>query len=171
MRRPTIAVCGASGALTPELERLAEELGGEIWRAGFDLVCGGQDGVMEAVSRGYAQARGDRPGTIIGILPGSAAADANAYCDLVVPTGLGYARNTLVVLAGDGIVLCGGGSGTLSEAAFAWQFGKPIAALEPSGGWARELAGRALDGRRADRIHAATTPADAVAWLKARLAA
>lgn len=170
-RRRVIAVCGASGSIDGALALLAEDLGGEICRADFDLACGGLDGVMEAVSRGYARARAaSGGGLVIGILPGARADEANEHLDVAVPTGLGYARNTLVVLAGDGVVLCGGGSGTLSEAAFAWQFAKPIAALAPSGGWARELAGRALDARRADAIFAAATAAEAVAYLARRLA-
>jgi uncharacterized protein (TIGR00725 family) len=145
---------------------MAERLGGAIHRAGFDLVCGGLGGVMEAAARGYARARGDQRGVVVGILPGADAQAASRDCDVVIPTGMGFARNALVVLSADGVVLCGGGTGTLSEAAFAWQFGRPLCSLAPSGGWARELAGRTLDDRRPDRIEAFDDPTAAVAYLK-----
>jgi len=165
VRRHTIAVCGASRANGP-LIMVAERLGAEIFAAGFDLVCGGLGGVMEAAARGYALARGDRPGVVVGILPGADGRAASRYCDVVVPTGIGFARNVLVVLAGDGVVLCGGGTGTLSEAALAWQHGRPLCALRTSGGWAEQLAGRTLDDRRADRVEAFDDPAAAVEHLR-----
>jgi len=120
---------------------------------------------MEAACRGAAEARaaGEGSGIIVGILPGKSREEANRYCDVVIPTGLGFARNAIVALAGDAVILVGGGSGTLSEAALAWQFGKPVVALEPSGGWAAELAGRALDDRRKDVIVPASSPEEAVA--------
>lgn len=165
MKRPTIGVCGAATA-DPQLAGIAERLGAAVHAAGFNLVCGGLGGVMEAAARGYASSRGDRPeGVVVGILPGADASAANAYCDVVIPTGMGFARNALVVLAADGVVLCGGGTGTLSEAALAWQLGRPLCALATSGGWAAELAGRTLDHRRTDRIESFCDPAAAVAYL------
>jgi uncharacterized protein (TIGR00725 family) len=165
VRRSTIAVCGSSrsdGALAV----LGERLGAAICDGGFNLVCGGLGGVMEAAALGYASARGNGPGVVVGIVPGSDARAASVYCDVVVPTGMGFARNVLVVLAGDGVVLCGGGSGTLSEAALAWQHGRPVCALRPSGGWAEALAGRSLDDRRIDRVEGFDDPAAAVAFLR-----
>ena len=150
---------------------LGERLGAAIFEGGFNLVCGGLFGVMEAAARGYAAARGDGSGAIVagvvvGILPGVDARAASRYCDIVLPTGLGFARNVLVVLAADGVVLCGGGTGTLSEAALAWQHGRPVCALRPSGGWAAELAGRTLDDKRTDRVEPFEDPAAAVAHLR-----
>jgi hypothetical protein len=168
MKRPTLGVCGAATA-DADLARLAETLGAAVWRAGFDLVCGGLGGVMDAAARGYAEARGAGAGTVIGILPGAEASRASPHCDVVIPTGLGFARNVLVVLASDGVVLCGGGTGTLSEAALAWQYGRPICALRPSGGWAAELAGRTLDDKRADRVEGFDDPAAAVAHIRRAL--
>jgi len=165
MPAPAITVCGASRIVDPAIAALAREVGAAIVRAGCTLVCGGMDGVMHAACMGAADARmmaGGQGGLIVGITPGARKADANPYCDVVIPTGLGYARNSLVVLAGDAVILVGGGAGTLSEAAFAWQYGKPIVALVPSGGWAASLAGTTIDDRRADWIVSAQTPAEAV---------
>jgi len=165
--RAAVAVCGTGRDLDAELEILSEELGAEICRAGMNLVTGGLGGVMEAASRGAFQARerGEGRCSILGILPGEKAEDANPYCDMVIPTGIGIARNLLVVRAADAVVLLHGGSGTLSEAAFAWQIGKPMVALTASGGWAGRLGGQRLDARRQDAILSARTAAEAVALL------
>ena len=106
---------------------------------------------------------------MIGVLPGLRAADANPHVDIVVPTGMNFARNTILVAMADVVVAIGGGSGTLSEIALAWQHGKPIVALDLDEGWATRLAGERLDARRDDVVHRAETAAEAVS-LAAELA-
>lgn len=164
-RAPAIAVCGAGRVSDPAIMEYARQVGAAVNAAGCTLVCGGLGGVMDAACRGAAEARaaaGGRGGLIVGVLPTGNPADANPYCDVVLPTALGTARNVLVVLAGDAVILVGGGSGTLAEAALAWQHGKPIVALVPSGGWAAELAGKRIDDRRDDPIWPADTAEAAV---------
>ncbi|MBW2040136.1 MAG: TIGR00725 family protein [Deltaproteobacteria bacterium] len=119
-----IGVIGA-GKCPSEVYEIAREVGGEIARRGFSLVCGGLGGVMEAACRGAKEAGG----TTIGILPTSNRMDANPYVDLVIPTGLGHARNILVVQASDALVAIDGGAGTLSEIAIALKVGKPIVGI------------------------------------------
>jgi uncharacterized protein (TIGR00725 family) len=162
--RPVLAVCGANAITDPAVSALARELGAQIARVGATLICGGGGGVMEAASRGFEEARGaEAPrGVVVALLPGRDRAGLVGFADLVIPTGMGYARNVILTLAADAVILVGGGSGTLSEAALAWQHGKPLVALAPSGGWAERLAGTALDDRRSDRVLAAATPAEAV---------
>jgi uncharacterized protein (TIGR00725 family) len=80
---------------------------------------------MEAACRG-AKAAG---GTTIGILPGSDRRAANEFVDVAIPTGLGEARNALVVRAADALIAVGGGYGTLSEIALALKAGKRVAGL------------------------------------------
>ncbi len=155
----TIAVIGSASSSSKTL-KAAEELGREIALRGFALICGGLGGVMEAACRGAASVDNHPP--IIGILPGKKAADANQYVDISIPTGLGLARNAVIACAADGVIAVEGGSGTLSEIAFSWQFGKPVAALTSTGGFAAELSGRSLDKRRNDKIMSAATPAEAV---------
>lgn len=169
--RATVAVCGSASLPAVELEELAEAVGEEIVRAGMNLVTGGLKGVMEAASRGAARARddGEGNGLVIGILPGRDKAEANPYCDVIIPTGLGIARNLLVVSTADAVVLVHGGSGTLSEAAFAWQLGKPVVALTGSGGWAGKLGGQRLDARRPDSVLSARTAAEAIALVRDEL--
>ena len=89
------------------------------------LVCGGLGGVMEAACRGAKEAGA----TTVGILPGTDRAAANAFVDVAVPTGMGEARNALVVRAADALVAVGGGYGTLSEIAFALKAGKRVVGL------------------------------------------
>jgi len=163
-REPLVAVVG-TGDADDELERIAEAVGAAVAGAGAGLVCGGLGGVMEAACRGARGVGGGRRGPVIGILPGIDAAAANPYVEVAIPTGLGYARNLLVVLTGAAVVAVGGASGTLSEIAHAWQLGRPLCAVRSGGGWAAELAGRSLDGKRLDRIHEARDADEVSAWL------
>jgi uncharacterized protein (TIGR00725 family) len=81
---------------------------------------------MEAACRGAKEARG----TTVGILPGTDRNAANAFVDIAIPTGLGEARNALVVRAADALVAVGGGYGTLSEIALALKAGKRVVGLD-----------------------------------------
>ena len=119
-----IAVVGP-GAATPAQLELAEEVGAAVAGAGAVLVCGGRGGVMEAACRG-ARSRG---GMTVGLLPGLDREEANGWVEVPIPTGLGEARNALVVRAADALVAVGGGWGTLSEIAFAMSAGKPVVGL------------------------------------------
>jgi uncharacterized protein (TIGR00725 family) len=104
----------------------AEEVGRLIAEGGALLVCGGLGGVMEAACRG-ARAAG---GTTVGLLPGVDRSEANRHVAVAVPTGLGEARNALVVRAADAVIAIGGGYGTLSEIALALRAGKPVIGLD-----------------------------------------
>jgi hypothetical protein len=84
---------------------------------------------MEAVSEGVAE----RGGRSIGLLPGRERADANASLSIALPTGLGEARNWLVVCASDVVIAIGKGYGTLSEIALALRSGTHVVGL---GTWA-----------------------------------
>jgi len=80
---------------------------------------------MEAACRGAKEA----DGLTVGILPGPDRSDANPFVDIVLPTGLGEARNALVVGAADVVIAIGGGYGTLSEIALALKAGKRVIGL------------------------------------------
>jgi len=124
MRTPRVSVIG-SGDCDASVYRQATELGRGLAGLGVAVVCGGLGGVMEAVCRG-AEAGG---GTTIGILPGDDRAAANAWVTVPVATGLGHARNALVVMNGDVVVAVHGAAGTLSELGFAAAFGTPVVGL------------------------------------------
>lgn len=119
-----IAVIGAGEANAAE-QRLAFEAGLEIGRRGHTLVCGGRGGVMREACRGAREAGG----RTIGILPGADRSEANEFVDFAIVTGLGEARNTIVVRTADALIAIGGRYGTLSEIAFAFICGKPVAGL------------------------------------------
>ena len=123
MRR--IGVIGNS-VCSEEVIKIAEEVGREIAERKGVLVCGGLTGVMEAVARG-AKAAG---GLTVGIIPGNRASDANPYIDIPIVTGLGYARNVLVVQSSEVVIAIHGKYGTLSEIAYALQFGIPVVGLQ-----------------------------------------
>jgi uncharacterized protein (TIGR00725 family) len=160
-RRPVAAVVGGN-ASSAELLAAAEAIGAGLVDAGLRVATGGLGGVMTAASRGARQAAQWSDGRVIGVLPGLVAAEANPFVDVVVPTGMNYARNTILVAMADVVVAIGGGSGTLSEIALAWQHGKPIVALDLGEGWSARLSGERLDLRRDDRVHRAASAAEAV---------
>ncbi len=119
-----IGVIGANYC-NKKVARLAYEVGKDIAQAGAVLVCGGLGGVMEAACQGAK----DQGGTTIGILPGIDKSDANSYVDIPIATGLGYARNLLVVRNCQAIIALPGEFGTLSEIAFGLKLDIPLISL------------------------------------------
>ena len=143
-RRVVVAVIGAGDA--PRVVcKLAFEIGREIARRGAVLLNGGRTGVMESAAAGARE----EGGHTIGILPGYDRRAANRHVEFVIATGIGEARNAVIVASADAIVALAGEGGTLAEIGFAKKFGKPIVAVDS---WA-EIGG----------LHRADTPADAVA--------
>jgi uncharacterized protein (TIGR00725 family) len=123
-KRPRVAVIGGSRADRAALGEAAE-VGRLLAIGGAVLVCGGLGGVMEAASHGAREGGG----LTIGILPGADPAAANASVDLPIATGLGYTRNSLVVLNADAVIAVDGEYGTLSEIAYALIYGKKVIGL------------------------------------------
>lgn len=146
-----ISVIGGEAA-PPEALQAAEAIGRELARRGVTLVCGGRGGVMEAACRG-ARAEG---GHTIGILPGRNARESppNPYVEFPIFTGVGYARNAMVVLSGEAVIAIDGSYGTLSEIAYALIHAIPLVGLDT---WDFDYHGH--DG---ERIVRASDAADAV---------
>ena len=153
-RRPTAAVIGPGDTDDPSLLAAAEQIAAGLAEAGVVVVCGGLGGVMAAAARGARRGGG----TVIGVLPGTDAADASPDIDVVLPTGLGQGRN-LVVARADVVVAVGGSWGTLAEIALARRAGRPVVSC---GGW--QVLGPAEVG-----IDIAATPAGAVVRALAHL--
>jgi len=149
-RRPARVAVVGPGEAGPELARQAEEVGRLLAERGAIVLCGGLGGCMEAAARGVRQAGG----LCLGFLPGYDADDANSAVDVPLPTGLGEARNVLVVAGAGAVIAIGGGAGTLSEIAFALKLGRRVVAL---GTWSL----CDPDGRRPALV-AARDPAEAV---------
>jgi uncharacterized protein (TIGR00725 family) len=131
--RKCISVCCA-GCPSDEESKLAYEVGKEIAIRGAILVCGGLSGSMESACRGAK----DNGGLTIGILPTYEKDTANKFVDIAIPTGLGNARNNLVVASGDVVIGVGGSWGTLSEIAIAMKMGKKVVVLN---GWKASTSG------------------------------
>ncbi len=134
--RPIIAVVGGATP-TPGEMAAAEAVGRALAEGGAVLICGGRGGVMEAACRGAKQACG----FTVGILPGPDAQEANPYVDLPIVTGMGEARNVIIVRTAQAVIAIGGGFGTLSEIAYALRFGVPVVGL---GTWRVEREGHPL---------------------------
>ncbi|NEU55669.1 TIGR00725 family protein [Halorussus sp. MSC15.2] len=141
-----VSVIGG-GTVTDAEAETAEEVGRRLAERGHTVVCGGLGGVMEAACRGASEAEG----RTIGILPGEDRAAANPHVDTAIATGLGHARNALVVMNGDAVIAIDGGVGTLSELGFAGVFDRPTAGLGT---------------HDAPGVEAVSSPAEAVAFVE-----
>lgn len=118
---PIIAVVGAAQC-DGEALAAAEAIGRGVAERGWTLLTGGRTGVMEAASRGAAQAGG----LVVALLPGPDASAANPWVAVPLATGLGNARNAVLVQAASAVVAVAGGWGTLSEIALARKSGRPV---------------------------------------------
>ncbi|HXH19192.1 MAG TPA: TIGR00725 family protein [Chitinophagales bacterium] len=167
MRPKIISVIGPNApGCTPVIYDFGVMLGKTLIDEGYFIVCGGMGGLMEAVCKGATKAKHYTKGCTIGILPTLQKSDANEFCDVVIPSGLGIARNQLVVNAGDAVVAIGGGAGTLSEIAFAWQLGKPLICYSGLGGWSEAMAGKMVDERMRNKIIGAESLEEIIAHVK-----
>ncbi|MEA4857334.1 TIGR00725 family protein [Solidesulfovibrio sp.] len=139
-----IAVIGA-GACDDLVYATARAVGALAAGRGYEIVCGGRGGVMAGACQGAREAGG----RTIGILAGDDPDEANPFVDVPVVTGLGIARNVLVVKNGQAVIAVAGGAGTLSEIGLALKLGKPVVALGHYGALAGVLAaqdpGQAVD--------------------------
>lgn len=147
-----VGVIGSDGAIPKEVAEMAEKIGGEIAKRGFVLLCGGRGGVMEAACRGAKK----QNGLTIGVLPSLDKSQANKNVDIVIPTSLGFARNTLVVSAPDAVIALYGSVGTLSEISMALNYKKPVVVVEASGGVSDEIKKIKFDTEYAKLIHFST---------------
>jgi uncharacterized protein (TIGR00725 family) len=128
----------------------AREVGRLLGERGHTVVCGGLGGVMQAACQGVSEAGGET----IGILPGEDRRAANEYVDTAIATGLGHARNALVVLNGDAVVAIDGAGGTLSEVGFSSVYDRPIAGI---------------DAPDAPHVANVETPSEAVDYVEANV--
>jgi uncharacterized protein (TIGR00725 family) len=145
-----VTVIGASRA-SAKLAAKAEELGELLAARGVIVVCGGREGVMEAVARGVKRGGG----VSIGILPEDDRLRAAPDLTYTVCSAIGHARNLSVVASGDVVIAVGGAWGTLSEIGLARSIGRPVVLLDT---WRVEPP----EGGRLDGVRRAATPAEAV---------
>lgn len=124
---PPLMIAVIGGSEPSALARdAAYQVGRGLATRGAIVVCGGLEGVMEAVCKGAKEAGG----TTVGILPGNDPRDANPYVDIPISTGIGWARNSIVAKAGLAIIAIDGAYGTLSEIGHALSEGSPVVGLD-----------------------------------------
>ncbi len=161
-RRKQIAVVGSGDDRMEPAVSHARTLGELIAREGWTVLSGGRDaGVMRAVNEG---AKGVAGSLTVGILPGPEAAVAPCV-DVVLVTGMGNARNNVIVLSADAVVACGiDGAGTASEVALALKNAKPVILL------AADETSRAFYRRISNgKVITAPTPPEAVELIRSVL--
>lgn len=108
-----------------ETYRNAYMVGKGIAERGGVLICGGKNGVMEAACKGASEAGG----CTVGILPDDTDCGANPFVQIVIPTGIGIARNSIIARSCQSAIAIGGKYGTLSEIAYCLQLGKRVCSL------------------------------------------
>ena len=159
MKKFQILVIGNNdNGCTAELEKIAYETGIEVAKSNSILITGGLGGVMKAASKGAKESGG----LTVGIIPQNDMSEANEFCDVVIPSGIGLMRDFLNALSADGVIAIGGGSGTLSEICAAYMYSKPIVVLKNSGGTSTKFADQYLDHRKNVKIIGVETPKEAV---------
>ena len=162
MRKRQILIIGNNdNGCTPELERIAYDAGSEVAKSDSVLITGGLGGVMRAACNGAHESGG----TTVGIIPQDDSSHANEFCDIVIPSGMGLTRDFLNALSADGVIIVGGGSGTLSEICAAYMYKKPIVTLKNSGGIASKYADEYLDHRKNVKIVGVETPQEAIKYI------
>ncbi len=122
-----IAVIGSSEC-TSDIYNDAVRIGNIIAKKGYILITGGRGGVMEAVSKGAKEENG----TTLCIIPSINKREANRYCDIILPTGIGEMRNYLIIRSADIVISIDGDYGTLSEISIARKMDKRLFIYKPS---------------------------------------
>ncbi len=157
-KRQILVIGHNTHGCTPEHEKVAYEVGIEIAKSGSVLITGGLGGVMSAASRGAK----DGNGLTIGIIPQDDSSFANEFCDIVIPTGMGLTRDFLNALSADGIIIVGGGSGTLSEVCAAYMHKKPMVAIRNLNGSVAQYIDGYVDHRENVKIIGVDSAQEAV---------
>ncbi len=164
-RRPQIGVMGSCSDLnyTQEFEKIAEEIGYEIAKAGGVLFFGAEkdfDSLSTAACRGAKRAGG----LTVGVTYGKGKDIVEKNVDVIIVSGMerGGGRELNLVLSCDVVIAVNGGSGTLTELAIAYQAGIPMVAVKGTGGWADKMAGQYFDPRERLIVEPASTPKEAV---------
>ena len=145
--RKIIAICGDSKIEKDgDKYKFAFSVGKALVDNGYRLQSGGLGGVMEAAFAGAKSSEKYKEGDTVAIIPSFDRTMHNEYADIVISTGLDMMRNAIVANA-DAVIALGGGSGTLSEIAFAWPMMRLIMACNCVDGWSSKVADTRMDQR------------------------
>ena len=157
-KRQILVIGHNTNGCTPEHEKIAYDVGAEIAKSDSVLITGGLGGVMTAAAHGAK----DADGLTVGIIPQADSSEANEYCDIVIPTGMGLTRDFLNALTADGVIIVGGGSGTLSETCAAYMNKKPMVAIRNLNGPIEQYIDGYIDHRENVKIVGADNAREAV---------
>jgi len=170
MVKVQVAVIGSGDiAENPDLIKMTEKLGRLLIDNEYRILCGGLGGVMTFICKGAQESSNYKEGMTVGIVPSLDASSTNPYIDVKIATGMSFSRNQVIIASADVVVSIGGGAGTLSELAFAWQMNKKIIALSPSGGWSEKLVGKKLNDKRTDEIFNAKNEEEVISFISSLL--
>jgi uncharacterized protein (TIGR00725 family) len=159
-RKPQVCVLGSAEPGSPAYD-LAGQAGEALAKLGITLVSGCGSPATRIAAERAIQANG----LVLSIVPPDQMPPPDWPATVVVPCGMGDARNLLMALAGDACIVIGGRAGTKSEVHLAWLHKRPLLPLVGHGGWSDELPANPPDERENSRI----LPWRSVADLKAAL--
>jgi len=147
VRKPQVCVLGSAEPGSPAYE-LAGDAGELLARLGITVVSGcGSPATRVAAERAVLQG-----GTVLSIIPADTMPPHDWPATVIVPCGMGDARNLLMALAGDACIVIGGRAGTISEVCLAWLHKRPLLPLTGCGGWSDGLEAHPPDERQNSRI-------------------
>ncbi|PMQ04915.1 hypothetical protein DyAD56_12840 [Dyella sp. AD56] len=159
-RKPQVCVLGSAEPGSKAYE-LAGQAGALLARAGITLV----SGCGSPATRHAAQSAIDAGGLVVSIIPSGTMPAVDWPATVVIPCGMGDARNLLMALAGDACLVIGGRAGTISEVCLAWLHHRPLLPLTGCGGWSDGL----LQNPPDERANSPILPWDSVEVLEAKL--
>jgi uncharacterized protein (TIGR00725 family) len=160
-RRPQVCVLGSAEPGSAAYE-LAGEAGALLARLGITVVSGCGSPATRVAAERAIQAGG----LVLSIIPPDQMPPPDWPATVVVPCGMGDARNLLMAISGDACIVIGGRAGTKSEVHLAWLHKRPLLPLVGCGGWSEELPANPPD----ERDNSPILPWRSAAELEARLA-
>jgi uncharacterized protein (TIGR00725 family) len=143
IRRPQVAVLGSAdpGSAAYELAAAAGEL---LAKLGITMISGcGSPATKVAAERAVRAG-----GLVVSVIPPDQMPPAHWPATVVIPCGMGDARNLIMALAGDACLVVGGRAGTVSEVCLAWLHKRPLLPLVGCGGWSDQLPTNPPDERQ-----------------------
>lgn len=143
IRRPQVCVLGSADPGSAAYE-LAAQAGALLAKLGITVVSGcGSPATRVAAERAIAAG-----GLVVSIVPPDQMPPADWPATVVIPCGMGDARNLMMALAGDACIVIGGRAGTISEVCLAWLHKRPLLPLVGCGGWSNGLPENPPDERK-----------------------
>jgi uncharacterized protein (TIGR00725 family) len=146
-RARQVCVLGSAEPASPAYE-LAGAAGELLARLGITVVSGCGSPTTRVAAERALSARG----LVVSIVPSDDIGLQDWPCSVLIPCGMGDARNLLMALAGDACLVIGGRAGTIYEVCLAWLHHRPLLPLTGCGGWSDRLEQNPPDERGNSRI-------------------